>query len=79
MSTKIQIALLQPATSTSEPRDSILKRVDQMACEAKEEGFIGACAFARVQELRHGWAFHCDRGLDTYAGLTQRILDGVEY
>ena len=79
MSTKIQIALLQHAASKSEPRDSILKRVDQMACEAKEERFIGECDFACVQELRRGWAFHCDRGLDTYAGLTQRILDGVEY
>ena len=79
MSTKTQIALLQNAASISEPRDSILKRVDQMAREAKREGFIGECDFARVQELRHGWAFHCDRNLDTYAGLTQRILDGVEY
>ena len=78
MSTKIQIALLQHAASTSEPRDSILKRVDQMACEATEEGFIGNCDFARVQELRSGWASHGDYGLDTYAGLTQRILDGAE-
>ncbi len=78
MSTKIQIALLQHAASTSEPRDSILKRVDQMACEAKEEGFIGECDFACAQELRRGWAFHGDCGLDTYAGLTQRILDGAE-
>jgi hypothetical protein len=50
-----------------------------MAREAKREVFIGECDFAHVQELRHGWAFHYDRGLDTYAGLTQRILDGVEY
>ena len=78
MSTKIQIALLQHAASTSEPRDSILKRVDQMAREATEEGFIGKCDFARMQELRRGGAFHGDCGLDTYAGLTQRILDGAE-
>jgi hypothetical protein len=78
MSTKIQIALLQHAASMSEPRDSILKRVDQMAREATEERLIGECDFARVQELRRGWAFHGDCGLDTYARLTQRILYGAE-
>lgn len=77
MSTKIQIALLQHATSASEPRDSILKRVDQIARQAKEEGFIGVCVFARVQEIRRSWPFFGDRGLDTRDALTQRFLDGA--
>ena len=78
MSTKIQIVLSQHAASVSEPRDSIVKRVERIAREAKEKDLIGECDFARVQELRRGWPFHGDRGLDAHGGLTQRFLDGAE-
>ena len=78
MSKKIQIAMLQHAAFVSEPRDSILKRVDQMAREAKEEGLIGKCEFACVQEMRRSWPCLGDRGFDAHDGLTQRFLDGAD-
>ncbi|MEI6024091.1 MAG: hypothetical protein WCP80_05815 [Phycisphaerales bacterium] len=77
MSKKIQIALLHHAASASAPCDSILKRVDQMARLAKEEGLIGKCEFARVQEMRRSWTFLGDRRFDAHDALTQRFRDGA--
>lgn len=71
MSNKIKIVLLQHAAPPSEPSDSVLKRGEQIAGEAKSSG----ARIIRTQKLFAGSYF---RPVDARGGITQLFRDGAK-
>jgi N-carbamoylputrescine amidase len=50
-------------------------RIIAKASSDKEETLIAECDLARVEETRQNWPFLRDRRIDTYGGLSLRLID----